>query len=133
VVLVDSGVLIDVLSEDEPFNEVSSAVLASIADRHELAINPIIFAELAARAPSLEAVERALPPTSYLREELPYRAAFLAGRAFAAYRRAGGTRRSPMPDFYIGAHAAVLKCAIVTRDTARYRRYFSTVPLIVPG
>ncbi len=133
MVIVDSCVLIDILSGDERFADSSAETLSAVADRHELAINPLIYAEVAGGAPSQAVVDRHLPPESFRRLELPYGAAFLAARAFARYRRAGGTRRSPLADFYIGAHAALIGCAIVTRDVRRFRSYFPSVELIVPS
>lgn len=133
MVLVDSCILIDILTNDEQFAEASASTLEAVADRHRLAINPLIFAEISAGAPSLEAAEQDVPASRFERLDLPYPAGFLAGRAFARYRRAGGTRRSPLADFYIGAHAAILGCAIVTRDVTRFRTYFSSVELIVPS
>ncbi len=127
--LVDSNVIIDVLTEDPDWFERSSLALASCADLGMLVINPIIYAEVAAAFTHIEALEDALP-ASYRREPLPWRAGFLAGQSFVIYRRRGGARRSPLPDFYIGAHAAVAGHALLTRDRARYATYFPTVELV---
>jgi predicted nucleic acid-binding protein len=132
VILVDSNVLIDVRTRDRHWFDWSASQLAAAADRSELAINPIIFAELSIDAEAIEALEEELPAHLYRRLALPYEAAFLAGRAFLNYRRGGGRRRSPLPDFYIGAHAAVSRLTLLTRDARRYRTYFPTVELISP-
>lgn len=131
LVLVDSNVLIDIRSEDPVWFDWSAAALAEAADQGELAINPLIYAELSADAERIEDLDWELG-AAYLRLPLPYEAGFLAGKAFLRYRRAGGERRSPLPDFYIGAHAAVSRLTLLTRDAARYRSFFPTVQLISP-
>ena len=97
-----------------------------------LAINPIIYAEVSIRYETIEELEEALPASTFGREALAYEAGFLAGKAFLRYRRRGGRRSVPLPDFYIGAHAAVAGYRLLTRDAARYRTYFPTVELISP-
>jgi len=97
-----------------------------------LAINPIIYAEVSIRFERIEDLEEALPPNYFRRDALPWEAGFLAGKCFAAYRRRGGLRRAPTPDFYIGAHAAVSGMTLLTRDVARYKTYFPRVRLISP-
>lgn len=129
---MDSSVLIDVLLRDSKWFERSSAALAAAADDGELVINPIIFAEVSVRYRSIEDLNKVLPTSLYRRDELPYEASFLAGRAFVKYRRQGGSRTAPMPDFYIGAHAEVSEFRVLTRDPRRFRRYFPKVELIVP-
>jgi predicted nucleic acid-binding protein len=131
-VLVDSNVLLDVATEDRRFGEWSAAALEAAADRGPLAINPIIYAEVSIRYATIEELELALPADLFQREHLPYEAGFLAGKAFSAYRRRGGARSVPLPDFYIGAHAAIAGYRLLTRDAARYRSYFPTVELIAP-
>lgn len=131
VVLVDSNVLIDIRTQDPTWFDWSATALAAAADRSELAINPLIYAELSTDAERIEDLDRELG-ADYLRLPLPFEAGFLAGKAFLRYRRAGGERRSPLPDFYIGAHAAVAGLALLTRDATRYRSAFPTVPLICP-
>lgn len=131
-VLVDSNVLLDVLTDDPRWCAWSSAELASAADTHRLAINPIVYAEVSIGFERIEEVDEALPPETFVRLPLPWPAAFLAGKCFMAYRRAGGMRRSPLPDFYIGAHAAVEKMSLLTRDSARYRAYLPQLELIAP-
>lgn len=130
--LVDSNVLIDLFDEDSEWREWSDAMLTRCASRGLLVINPIVFAEVAAGFDSIEDVESALPETYLRREPLPWAAAFLAGRAFVQYRRRGGKTTAPLPDFYIGAHAAVAGHALLTRDARRYRDYFPRLRVIAP-
>ena len=132
MVLVDSNVLIDVLTDDPVGHEWSSEQLTRLGNSRQLAITPLIFAEVAMAYRDQAQLDAALPAT-LVRLPLPYSAAFLAGRAFLQYRRRGGTRRSPLPDFYIGAHAAVEGHSIVTRDAVRYRTYFPDVTVIAPA
>ncbi len=106
--------------------------LADARDAGELAINPIIYAEVPAGFDTIEDLDDALPTMDFVRQPLPYDAGFIASRAFLAYRKRGGERRSPQPDFYIGAHAAVKRYRLLTRDPARYRSYFPTLTLITP-
>lgn len=103
------------------------------ADRSVLIINPIIYAEVSVGYPRIEDLEAALPPSLYRREALPWEAGFLAGKAFLQYRRRRGARLTPLPDFYIGAHAAVAGYRLLTRDAARYRTYFPTLVLVSPS
>lgn len=133
VTLVDSCVLLDLTTEDPDWLEWSSNALAEAADAGPIIINPIIYAEVSVDFARVEELDVALPPDEYRREALPFEAGFLAGKAFVKYRRAGGAKRSPMPDFYIGAHAAVRKYRLLTRDTSRYRTYFPKVQLITPA
>jgi predicted nucleic acid-binding protein len=132
-VLVDTNVLIDVLNRDPVWASWSDSNLERVSDEAIVVINPIVYGELSLGFPTIEALDNALEPHLIEREELPYAAAFLAGRAFLQYRRRGGTRTSPMPDFYIGAHAAVAGYRLLTRDAARYRTYFPTLELIAPS
>ncbi|MBF6060985.1 type II toxin-antitoxin system VapC family toxin [Nocardia terpenica] len=131
--LVDSCVIFDLLTEDPRWSAWSENALADAADEGPLAINPLIYAEISADFTTIEELDEALPPSDYRREPLPWEAGFLAGQAFLLYRRRGGAKRSPIADFYIGAHAAVRGYRILTRDTRRYSSYFPTVPLISPG
>lgn len=130
--LVDSNVLLDVITGDDEWLDWSASALARAADRSLLVINPIVYAEVAARFARIEDLEEALPPDYYQRRPLPWDAAFLAGQCFVRYRRRGGARRSPMPDFYIGAHAAIEDLTLLTRDARRYRSYFPTLRIVVP-
>ncbi len=132
-VLVDSNVLIDVLVEDPRWFEWSSAQLAAVVDEAHAVINPIIYAEIAADFATLEDLERALAPFDLRREQLPWDAAYMASQAYKLYRRRGGTKRSPLPDFYIGAHASLAGYALLTRDPARYREYFPKLRLNSPA
>lgn len=130
--LVDSCVLLDVALDDPKWGAWSEEALAKAADEGPLVINPVIYAEVSVGYDAVEDLDAFLPPEDYQRLALPYAAGFLAGKAFARYRRAGGTKRSPLPDFYIGAHAAVSGYRLLTRDATRYRTHFATVPLITP-
>jgi len=130
--LVDSNVILDIVTGDEEWLDWSASALARAADVSRLVINPIVYAEVAAGFARIEALEEALPSGCYERRPLPWEAAFLAGQCFVKYRRRGGSRRSPMPDFYIGAHAAVEGLTLLTRDPRRYRTYFPTVRVIAP-
>lgn len=131
-VLVDSNVLLDVATEDPTWSEWSSATLEQVGEEAVLVINALVYAEVSVGFPTIEALEAALPNELFRREHLPYEAAFLAGKCFLEYRRGGGTRRSPLPDFYIGAHAAVAGYRLLTRDVSRYRTYFPRLELIAP-
>jgi predicted nucleic acid-binding protein len=134
-VLVDSNVLIDVFSDDSTWFAWSHQQIVYFIDRSEayrLVINPIIYAEVSVGIESTEKLDQLLLPKYYAREPLPYEAAFLAGKAFLKYRRSGGTRRSPLPDFYIGAHALTAGYQLLSRDRQRYQTYFSDLDLIAP-
>lgn len=130
--LIDSNVLLDVLGGDARWASWSSTALAAIANESVLVINPLIYAEVSIRFASIEAVDAAMPTTLYRREDIPYEAAFLAGKAYVRYRERGGKRRSLLPDFLIGAHAAVAGYRVLTRDPRRYRSYFPKLELIAP-
>jgi predicted nucleic acid-binding protein len=130
--LVDSNIILDVATNDPTWAEWSSLMLETVANESILAINAMIYAEVSIGYGRVEELEQAIPSTIFRREPLPYEASFLAGKAFLRYRRRGGLRSSPLPDFYIGAHAAVSDFRILTRDPRRYRTYFPTVDLIVP-
>jgi predicted nucleic acid-binding protein len=131
-VLVDSNVLLDVLTEDARWYGWSAEQLARQAERHPLVINPIIYAEVSMGFERIEEVDDALTPESFRRVALPWEAGFLAGKAFLAYRRSGGAKRSPLSDFYIGAHAAVANLTLLTRDAARYRTYYPRLSIVAP-
>ena len=130
--LVDSNVILDVVEEDEEWIDWSAAMLAKASEAGRLVINPIIYAEVSVGFDTIEALDAALPMNYYTREALPWEAAFLAGRAFLSYRRKGGTRRVTLPDFYIGAHAAIAGHKLLTRDPRRYRAYFPKLQIIAP-
>ena len=131
-VLVDSNVLLDIFTQDKHWFKWSSENLANTAEHELLYINPIIYAEISAGFARIEELEKALPSEYIYRDDLPYEAAFLAGKCFTHYRRSGGVKRSPLPDFYIGAHAAVRGWSILTRDKGRYQSYFPGLNVITP-
>ena len=132
VTLVDSSVILDIVTDDPAWAAWSADALTEARDTGALVINPIVYAEVSAGFDRIEDLDGSLPTEDFQREALPYEAAFLAGKAFLAYRRRGGQKRSPLPDFYIGAHAAVRRYRLLTRDTARYRTYFPTIGLTAP-
>ena len=130
--LVDSNVLFDYLSEDSDWFDWSAAMIANAAENGRLAINPIIYAEVSVRYDAIDAIEAALPIEYFVRAQLPWEAAFLAAKAFELYRRRGGVRTPPLPDFFIGAHAAVSGMTLLTRDPTRYRTYFPKLRILSP-
>jgi predicted nucleic acid-binding protein len=131
-VLVDSNVLLDLMTEDPRWFAWSAETLSATAENFRLVINPIVYAEISLRYSKIEDLEAALPAALIQREPVPYEAAFLAGKAFRIYREREGKRQSTLPDFFIGAHAAIAGYTLLTRDAARYRTYFPRVPLITP-
>jgi len=130
--LVDTNVLFDFLSEDEEWFDWSSAMLTDAAERGRLVINPIVYAEVSVRYERIEDLNEALPVHYFVRAPLPWEAAFVAAKAFDRYKRRGGSKRSPLPDFFIGAHAAVTGLTLLTRDPRRYRAYFPKLRIISP-
>ena len=132
MIFVDSNVLLDVMTEDPEWFAWSSETLARCADQSTLVINPVVYAEVSIRIGAIEDLEAALPKSIFQRRDIPWEAAFLAGKCFLKYRRAGGRRTAPLPDFFIGAHAAIEKLDLLTRDPSRYRTYFPTIRLITP-
>lgn len=130
-VLVDTNVLIDIAYRDPQWQAWSEKQIAQQFDEG-LVINPVIFAEFSYRYDDLDEVEAVLDPGEFMREHLPWEAAFAAGRAFRVYRERGGAREKVLPDFLIGAHAAVRGYTILTRDPDGYRIYFPGVDLISP-
>lgn len=131
-ILVDSNVILDVLTRDPRWYAWSAQALERCADASELVIDPIIYAEVSIGFARIEDLDDALPAESFRRSALPWEAAFLAGKCFLRYRREGGRRDAPLPDFYIGAHAAVAGMTLLTRDARRYRTYFPSLRLISP-
>ncbi len=131
-ILVDSNVILDIVTEDPVWFPWSSETLARCAETAVLAVNPVIYAEVSIGFARIEDLEDALPPSHFKRLPLPWEAAFLAGKCFQEYRKRGGEKRSPLPDFYIGAHAALAGMTLATRDAARYRTYFPKLELICP-
>lgn len=130
--LVDSNVLLDVLTEDPRWSSWSTEALADRAERDVLVINPIIYAEVSVGFGRIEDLDATLAPAIFHRAPLPWEGAFLAGKCFPAYRERGGRRSSPSPDFYIGAHASVSGMTLLTRDATRYRTYFPKLALVAP-
>jgi hypothetical protein len=132
-ILVDSNVILDIVTEDKKWFPWSSQALAKYAETHTLVINPIIYAEVSVGFERIEDVEEVLPSAFFRRDPIPWEAAFLAAKCFLAYRRRRGGKSSTLPDFFIGAHAAVLGIPLLTRDIARYRTYFPKLKIITPG
>jgi predicted nucleic acid-binding protein len=130
--LIDSCVLLDVITGDRQWADWSAAQIAVAVGTGRAVISPLIYAEVSAGYQTVEEMEELLPSGAYEREPLPCLAGFAAGKAFLQYRRSGGQKRSPMPDFYIGAHAAVVGYRLLTRDVNRYRAYFPAIDLIIP-
>jgi predicted nucleic acid-binding protein len=131
-ILVDSNVILDIATENPTWSPWSMAAVARAAEEAILVINPLIYAEVSVGFDAIETLEAVLPADLFRRDSLPYDAAFLAGKAFLLYRRRGGQRHAPLPDFYIGAHAAVAGLRLLTRDSKRYRTYFPTIDIISP-
>ena len=132
MVLVDANVLLDILTDDPRWRSWSENMLLAVTETDQAAVNPIIYAELGAAYHTAAELDRALSGWPFQRLPLPYEAAFPAAQAFLSYRRRGGQRRSPLPDFYIGAHAVVAGLTLLTRDALRYQTYFPKVRLISP-
>lgn len=132
MVLVDTNVILDVVQDDPVWAEWSQGQLDAWVVRDELGINAVIYAELAIAYARIEELEDTVDTAELRLLEIPREALFLAGKAFLAYRKQGGTRTGVLPDFFIGAHAAVMELPLLTRETARYRTYFPGVALIAP-
>jgi predicted nucleic acid-binding protein len=132
VILVDTNVVLDVLQDDPVWADWSVRQLRGQAQVHDLVINPVIYAELTLAFESVRAIDEALEEMGLDLQELPRPALFLAGRAFMKYRREGGSKANVLPDFFIGAHAAVMNCGVLTRDGRRYSTYFPRVALVTP-
>ena len=131
-VLVDANVLLDVITEDPKWFGWSSTALAEAGDTSVLAINLVIYTEVSVHFDRIEDVEDALALDTFVREPIPWEAGFLAGKSFLQYRRRGGRRRAPLPDFFIGAHATIAGMTLLTRDPSRYRTYYPGLSLIAP-
>lgn len=132
-ILVDSNVILDIVTEDRKWFQWSSDTLARYAETHILVINPIIYAEVSIGFKRIEDVEVVLTPSFFRRDPLPWEAAFLAGKCFLTYRKREGRRSSTLPDFFIGAHAAITRIPLLTRDVSRYRKYFPKLELVTPN
>lgn len=132
IVLVDSNVLLDVITDDPVWGDWASGVLNELSRASTLAINPVIYAEVSIRFQTIEELETTLPLNFFERLNIPYEAAFLAGKCFIKYKKLGGERTSTLPDFLIGAHAAVSGMSLLTRDVSRYKTYFPRLKLFCP-
>lgn len=132
MILVDTNVLLDVFEDDAEWANWSQDQLDSASATDTLAINPVIYSELSIGFARIEELEAVIKEASLTIEDIPREALFLAGKAYLTYRRSRGTKRSVLPDFYIGAHAAVMQWPLLTRDVGRYRAYFPSVSLIAP-
>ncbi len=130
--LVDANALLDILTDDPRWYSWSSGAVATAIESGTVFINPIIYAEVSVNFAAIEVLDDALRHAEFQRLPLPWSASFLAGKAHAEYRRRGGSKAATLPDFFIGAHAAVSQLSLLTRDVSRYRTYFPTVNLISP-
>lgn len=130
--LVDTCVLLDIFGDDPAWGEWSHEQVKQAHTEGGLVINPMIYTETSLNFKDIEILDTALSPKTYKREDLPWKACFLAGRAFKKYRRRGGTKSAPMPDHYIGAHAAVEGYRLLTRNPRDFRSYFPDVEIISP-
>jgi predicted nucleic acid-binding protein len=133
MILLDANVILDVWDRDPVWYAWSKERMQMLSTIDELAINPIIYAEISPRLSTYDLLDKELEEMGILFEWIPRDAAFWAGKAYQFYRRRGGTKTSILPDFFIGAHAAVLGCPLLTRDTRRYKTYFPQVRLIAPA
>jgi predicted nucleic acid-binding protein len=132
MVLVDTNVLVDVLEDEPKWADWSIAQLRALSTVHALAINPVIYAELSLTFTTVEELDETVESLGLKLLELPRASLFLAGKAFIRDRRRGGRKHNVLADFFIGAHAAVLRCPVITRDAGRYRTYFPSLELITP-
>ncbi len=132
MLLVDTNVLVDVLENDPEWADWSIGQLRAQSKVHRLAINPVIYAELSLTFSTVEALDNTIEELGLVLIEVPRPALFLAGKAFVRYRRQGGNKNNVLADFFIGAHAAVSRYPLLTRDTRRYTTYFSDVQLVAP-
>ena len=131
-ILVDSNIILDLFLDDPKWAEWSETTLENRARHSILCINPIIYAEISIGFTRIETLEKAILKAGFQILEIPREALFLAGKAFLKYRKRDGIKMSPLPDFYIGAQAAVLNLDLITRDVSRYRSYFPSVNLFSP-
>ena len=131
-VMVDSCVFLDVFTEDPRWFGWSSSALARAADEGVIVLNPVIYGEISIRFDRIETLESLLPSDVFEYRTIPREAAFLGGKCFLKYRRRGGNRLQPLPDFFIGAHAAVERLPLITRDAKRFREYFPGLELVCP-
>jgi predicted nucleic acid-binding protein len=129
-ILVDSNIILDILTVDRRWFDWSNDMLVSLSKANLLVINPIIYSEVSIGFKKIEDLEDALNPRLFRRDQIPWEAAFLAGKCFLQYRKQGGKKEAPLPDFFIGAHAAVAKMQLLTRDDSHYKTYFPTLRII---
>jgi predicted nucleic acid-binding protein len=132
-VLIDANILIDIATDDPVWGDWSADALARAGRGRRRVLNPVVYAEVSVAFDRIEDLDALLPAGVFDREDPPWEAAFLAGKAFLAYRRRGGARTTTLPDFFIGAHAAVKGYALLTRDRGRFQTYFPSVDLIGPS
>ncbi len=132
MLLVDTNVLVDVLQDDPQWADWSIRQLRAQAALHELAINPVVYAEISLSFSTLEGLERVVGTMKLAMREIPRPALFLAGKAFAQYRKRGGNKAQVLPDFFIGAHAAVAGWPLLTRDPRRFQTYFPGLRVLAP-
>ena len=132
MLLVDSNVLVDVLQDDPQWADWSIRQLRAQAAVHELAINPVIYAELSVSFSTIEALDAVVVTLALRLQEIPLAALFLAGKAYLQYRQRGGSKAQVLPDFFIGAHAAVAGWPLLTRDASRFRTYFPSLEVVAP-
>jgi predicted nucleic acid-binding protein len=130
--LVDSNVILDLFLDDPQWADWSEATLAQFGDQKALYINPVIYSEISIGFERIEDLENALQIAAFLMLEIPKEALFLAGKTFLHYKQRAGSKTSVLPDFYIGAQAAIMGLDLITRDVRRYRSYFPTINLIAP-
>ena len=133
IYLVDTNVLLDVVLNDRKWSAWSLKALEAANTRDSLAVNAVIYAELSIAFARIEELEQVLSEGGLTVQPIPHEALFLAGKAFMKYRKQQGLKTNALPDFFIGAHAAVTDSPILTRDVGRYRAYFPTVTLVTPG
>ncbi len=131
-VMVDSCVLLDIFSQDSLWYEWSANAVTHAADRGNIILNPVIYSEISIRFGRIEDLEALLPPDIFEYHPIPREASFLAGKCFIQYRRGGGKKTSPLPDFFIGAHAVIDDFPLITRDPKRFRQYYPGLKLICP-
>ena len=133
MILVDTNVLVDLVTDDPRWGEWSQRQLDRAAAQDELAINDIVYAELSVGYSRIEELDAMIREVGLVTAAIPRVALFLAGKAFQRYRSAGGRRTGVLPDFFLGAHAVISDCVLITRDAARYRTYFPGIVLIAPN
>lgn len=130
--MADSCVYLDIFTRDPVWHEWSATALADAANRGTIVMNPVIYAEISIRFGRIEELDALLSPEIFEYHPIPREAAFLAGKCFLQYRRRGGRKTLPLPDFFIGAHAAVAGLELITRDPGRFQKCFPGLTLICP-